>query len=88
MRKKIKMYTHTIMCDCKFTDDTNDIKICEKVILRLKDISDNVNKGILKKVVKSYVQTLKIRLNDVDTISQYRFYLEVIKNLERIIKKD
>lgn len=88
MRNKIKMYTHTIMSDCKFTDDIDDLKICEKVISRLKDITDNVDKGILKKVVKSYIQTLKIRLNEVDTISQYRFYLEVIKKLERIIKKD
>ena len=87
MRKKIEIYMHTIISDCRTTDDVDDRKTCDKVIARLHDIVKNVKKGDLKKVIKSYIGTLKIRIKDVNTNSEYRFYHEVIAKLEKISKK-
>lgn len=87
MRKRIKQYIHTLESECKMTEDKQELAASNKIISRLKDIVNHVEKHDLKDVIKAYIVTLKIREKKSPTASLKKFHEEVAKNLKRILKK-
>lgn len=87
MKESLKIYLHTLKSDCKFAEDKEEARACDKVIRRLEDIIKNVKKNEIKKVIKSYMETLKIRCEEAETMSNKKFYSEIIRKLKVILKK-
>lgn len=84
MKKKLKIYMHTLISDCMHTEDKDQKSYCDKVIARIDDIIENAKKKDLKKVIKSFIETLEIRADTAPDINCYRFHKEVIKKLKKI----